>query len=180
MSEIKKNDGESGKAETWKRRQILKTIPAALGSVLIPNSLRALPKTGKTAAPFSRFVDVAHAAGLTETMVYGEIESFTYIVESMGTGCAFFDYDNDGWTDIFIPESDAAWRILRPMPATGSTRTIATEPYRCNRESRVTEAVGRRVSAWEITTTTDLRICFFPTTDRIACIATTATAPSRM
>jgi hypothetical protein len=59
-------------------------------------------------------VDVAHAAGLTETMVYGEIDSFTYIVESMGTGCAFFDYDNDGWMDIFIP-GGRRWRIRRPM-----------------------------------------------------------------
>ena len=35
-------------------------------------------------------------------MYYGVPESVTYIIEEMGGGCAFFDYDNDGWMDIFI------------------------------------------------------------------------------
>ena len=52
--------------------------------------------------PFSRFTDVAQSAGLTHTMYYGIPETVTYIVEEMGGGCAFFDYDNDGWMDIFI------------------------------------------------------------------------------
>lgn len=52
--------------------------------------------------PFSRFTDVAFAAGLTHPMFYGEEDRITYIYESMGGGCAFFDYDNDGWMDVFI------------------------------------------------------------------------------
>jgi hypothetical protein len=70
-------------------------------------------------------VDVAHAAGLTATMVYGEQDSFTYIVESMGTGCAFFDYDNDGWMDIFIPGG----RRLENTPPDASNRL-----YKNNRD----------------------------------------------
>jgi hypothetical protein len=100
MSKIKKTS-------LWTRRHVLRTLPAAMAPALIPGKLLAaldpaLPAE-KPIAPFSRFVDVAHSAGLNATMVYGEPDSFTYIVESMGTGCAFFDYDNDGWMDIFIP-----------------------------------------------------------------------------
>jgi hypothetical protein len=131
---MKKNDAENGMAGKWKRRQVLTTIPAALASALIPSFLRALPATGKPAPPFSRFVDVAHAAGLTETMVYGEIDSFTYIVESMGTGCAFFDYDNDGWMDIFIPGG----RRLENTPPNVSNRL-----YKNNRDGTFTDVTAK-------------------------------------
>jgi len=77
-------------------------MPAALTPGLFPAGLRAAVPEQKTAPPFSSFVDVAQAAGLSEPTIYGEPDSFTYIVESMATGCAFFDYDNDGWMDIFI------------------------------------------------------------------------------
>jgi len=60
-------------------------------------------------------------------MIYGEPDSFTYIIESMATGCAFFDFDNDGWMDIFIPAA-AVWKTLRPRPATTFTKTTATAP----------------------------------------------------
>jgi hypothetical protein len=90
------------KTELWTRRRLLRTAPAALAPVLLPGRLRAALSPAKAAAPFSRFVDVAHAAGLKDAIIYGEPDRFTYIVESMATGCAFLDYDNDGWMDIFI------------------------------------------------------------------------------
>ena len=90
------------KSSLWTRRRVLRTAPAALAPALIPGGLRAAVPPQKSAAPFSRFVDVAQAAGLSEPILYGEPDSFTYIIESMATGCAFFDYDNDGWMDIFI------------------------------------------------------------------------------
>ncbi len=111
----------------WTRRRLLRTIPAVLTPALLPGSLRAALPAAKPTPPFSRFVDVAHAAGLTETMVYGDPGRFTYIVESMGTGCAFFDYDNDGWMDIFIP-GGRRLENTPPTPATASTKTIATAP----------------------------------------------------
>jgi enediyne biosynthesis protein E4 len=52
--------------------------------------------------PYSQFVDVAAAAGLIAPMIYGGVDRDTYIIESMGGGCAFLDFDNDGWMDIFI------------------------------------------------------------------------------
>jgi enediyne biosynthesis protein E4 len=48
------------------------------------------------------FTDIAAQAGLKETTVYGDINTKKYIIETNGCGTAFFDYDNDGWTDIFV------------------------------------------------------------------------------
>lgn len=51
-------------------------------------------------APF-RLTEVAAAQGITFQHTYGTRTPLT-IVETMGSGCAFFDYDNDGWMDIFF------------------------------------------------------------------------------
>src|SRR5690242_19696926 len=48
------------------------------------------------------FTDIAEKAGLTMTNVFGGVDTKKYIVETTGTGIAIFDYDNDGWPDIFI------------------------------------------------------------------------------
>ncbi len=36
------------------------------------------------------------------TNVFGGLETKKYIIETTGTGVAIFDYDDDGWPDIFI------------------------------------------------------------------------------
>ena len=52
--------------------------------------------------PLAHFTDVAAKAGLTGRVVFGGVGSKKYIIETTGTGVAVFDYDNDGWPDIFI------------------------------------------------------------------------------
>jgi hypothetical protein len=53
--------------------------------------------------PFNaRFTDVASHAGLRSITVYGPADHKECIVETLGCGCAFVDYDNDGWLDIFL------------------------------------------------------------------------------
>lgn len=49
-----------------------------------------------------QFRDVAGSAGLTHTVFYGGVEQVKYIVEANGCGVAFYDYDNDGWLDVFV------------------------------------------------------------------------------
>jgi len=118
----------------WTRRRLLRTFPAAFASSLIPGRLRAAFSAAKPAAPFSRFVDVAKSAGLTETTVYGEADRFTYIIESMASGCAFFDYDNDGWMDIFI----LGGRRLKDTPPNASNRL-----YKNNRDGTFTDVTAK-------------------------------------
>jgi enediyne biosynthesis protein E4 len=52
--------------------------------------------------PAVNFVDIAEKAGLTFTNVFGGLTTKKYIIETTGTGVAIFDYDNDGWPDIFF------------------------------------------------------------------------------
>ena len=48
-----------------------------------------------------RFTDVTTAAGIQfrhNSGAFGE----KYLPETLGPGCAFLDYDNDGWQDILV------------------------------------------------------------------------------
>jgi hypothetical protein len=49
-----------------------------------------------------RFVDLAREAGLRSKNVFGGEERNRYLLETTGCGVAFFDYDHDGWLDIFF------------------------------------------------------------------------------
>ena len=51
-----------------------------------------------------RFVDVTREAGLefSHQLLDGEM---TNIVESLGSGAAFFDFDGDGWLDLYFMQS---------------------------------------------------------------------------
>jgi enediyne biosynthesis protein E4 len=122
------------KAETWTRRRLLGTVPTLLAPGLVSARLFAADESHKSAAPFSRFVDVAASAGLRDTIIYGEPDSFTYIIESMATGCAFFDYDNDGWMDIFI----LGGRTLAGTPAGSGNRL-----YHNNRDGTFTNVTAK-------------------------------------
>jgi hypothetical protein len=52
--------------------------------------------------PKVQFQDVAAKAGLTARHVTGAQSEKKYIIETTGSGVALFDYDNDGWLDIFL------------------------------------------------------------------------------
>ena len=56
---------------------------------------------GKSAPPNISFADVTRAAGIDFRLTCGGPEKL-YIMDSMCGGVAAFDYDNDGWVDIFL------------------------------------------------------------------------------
>ncbi len=49
-----------------------------------------------------QFVNVAREAGLRAKTIFGDEKRNRYLLETTGCGVAFFDYDNDGWLDIFL------------------------------------------------------------------------------
>ncbi len=73
------------------------------GQAVAPRSVKPEAKPAPSGRPFdAHFTDVAREAGLTEPVIYGNPDFKEYILEAVGCGCAFIDYDNDGWMDIFI------------------------------------------------------------------------------
>ena len=46
--------------------------------------------------------DTAQQAGLDAVCVFGDAHTKRWIIETTGCGVAFFDYDQDGWLDIFL------------------------------------------------------------------------------
>jgi enediyne biosynthesis protein E4 len=73
-------------------------------AVLLPVSLlfSSAQQTKSHPKPLAHFTDVAAKAGLSHKVVFGGVDTKKYIIETTGTGVAIFDYDNDGWPDIFI------------------------------------------------------------------------------
>ncbi len=72
---------------------------AGMGS----RSVRPQARGAPSGRPFNaHFVNVAEAAGLRAPIIYGDVGSNDYILDSMGCGVAFLDYDNDGWQDILL------------------------------------------------------------------------------
>jgi hypothetical protein len=49
------------------------------------------------------FVDIARQAGITMKNVNGGDTRKEFIIETTGSGAVIFDYDHDGWPDIFLP-----------------------------------------------------------------------------
>jgi hypothetical protein len=49
-----------------------------------------------------KFTNVARPAGITHKTIYGDERKNKYLLETTGCGVAWFDYDNDGWLDLFF------------------------------------------------------------------------------
>jgi hypothetical protein len=89
------------------------TLAAQYRSIA-PQGVKPLARGKASGLPFNAsFVNVAESAGLHSPVVYGDEGRVDYILESMGCGAAFIDYDNDGWMDIVILTGQ---RRLTPTP----------------------------------------------------------------
>jgi enediyne biosynthesis protein E4 len=80
-------------------------LPAlrALGQGVSTRNVAPTPRGKPSGLPFNaHFTDVGWKAGLRDPVICGSQEHKTYILETVGCGCAFLDYDNDGWLDIFL------------------------------------------------------------------------------
>ncbi|MGB8475474.1 MAG: CRTAC1 family protein [Candidatus Acidiferrum sp.] len=109
-----------------RRDFILQTSAAGLGAAINPSSLFARPP----ADPGFRFANVTAAAG-----IHFQHNSGAYggklLPETLGSGCAFFDYDSDGWQDILL---------LNGMDWPGHRRQRSTlKLYRNNRNGTFTD-----------------------------------------
>src|SRR5260370_1960392 len=64
-----------------------------------------------------QFTDVAAQAGLGGAInVFGTVAHKRWLLEETGCGVALFDYDNDGWLDIFMVNGTRFEGISRQHP----------------------------------------------------------------
>ena len=90
------------------------------------------------------FVNVAREAGLNVETIFGGVRRNMYLLETTGCGVAFYDYDNDGWLDIFLVNG---WRLAGFPPDQEPTCHL----FKNNRDGTftdVTERAGLHASGW--------------------------------
>ena len=68
--------------------------------------------------------------------IFGGEHKNKYLLETTGCGVAFYDYDNDGWPDIFLVNG---WR-LEGFPA-GQEPT--SHLFKNNRDGTFTDVTGK-------------------------------------
>ena len=115
----------------------------AFGQGVAPRAVKPEAKPAPSGRPFdAHFTDVAREAGLTAPVIYGNPDFKDYILEAVGCGCAFVDYDNDGWMDIFL---------LSGTKLEGAQAGATNRLYKNNRNgtfSDVTDKAGLRDVGW--------------------------------
>ena len=99
--------------------------------------IRAASLPDSTSSPAVTFVDVAQEAGLTAPNVWGGVERKKYIIEGKGSGIAFFDYDNDGWLDIYMTNGIRFGETYTPQNAPTS------HLYKNNRDGTFSDVTAR-------------------------------------
>ena len=113
----------------------------ALGQGVASRGVKAQTRGKPSGLPFpARFTDVGMAAGLRHSTVYGGANRKDYILETIGCGCAFLDYDNDGWLDIFVL---CGTRVKDASP------DDSNRLYRNNRDGTFTD-VTREAGLWSV------------------------------
>ena len=83
------------------------------------------------------YVDVAKEAGLTVPNVWGGVNHKNYIIEAKGSGIAFFDYDMDGWLDVFLTNGMRLEETY--TPENGPT----THLFKNNRDGTFTDVTAK-------------------------------------
>ena len=90
------------------------------------------------------FVNVAKEAGLNAKTIFGGEHKNKYLLETTGCGVAFYDYDNDGWLDIFLING---WR-LEGFPKGQEPTSHLFKNNRDGTFTDVTEKAGLVHSGW--------------------------------
>ena len=86
-----------------------------------------------------RFSDQTQAANIHFTHINGASQH-RYLPETMGAGCLFFDYDNDGYLDIFLVNSGKSCAISsKPRTQTAEMNVL----YRNNGDGTFTDVTAQ-------------------------------------
>jgi hypothetical protein len=93
------------------------------------------PRGKPSGRPFlAHFIDIAKEAGLKDPIVYGGLDVKNYIIEVVGAGVAFIDYDNDGWMDLLV---------LDGTRLEGDPPGVTNHLYKNNRDGTFTDVTAK-------------------------------------
>ncbi len=124
---------DASPSEEWTRRRVLRHLAALAASSQLPLSAFSAP-----VAPGVHFAfeDVpAAASGINWVHTAGKSAN-KHLPETSGAGCAFLDYDNDGWMDIYLVNSGKS-EFYQP------SRPLRNALYRNNRDGTFTDVTER-------------------------------------
>jgi hypothetical protein len=113
------------------RREFLRVLA---GTLALPAGARiAAALDSPSSYPFSEVP--SSVSGITWTHTAG-ISPEKYLPESTGAGCAVFDYDNDGWMDIYLVNSGKCDIFTPAQP-------LRNALYRNNRDGSFTDVAEK-------------------------------------
>jgi hypothetical protein len=107
----------------------------AFGQGVSSREVKAQPRGKFSGVPFTAsFTDIGDAAGLHAPLIYGPADHKTFIIETVACGCAFIDYDNDGWLDIYL---------LNGTRMEGAPEGTSNRLYKNNRDGTFTDVTAK-------------------------------------
>jgi enediyne biosynthesis protein E4 len=118
--------------EGFLRRDFLRLLSASIAAPAFRPIADSFGQSDST-FPFSEIsaaasgIDFAHTSGKSQQK---------YLPESTGPGCAFLDYDNDGWMDIYLVNSG-------PCDFWTPSNSLRNALYRNNRDGTFTDVTER-------------------------------------
>jgi enediyne biosynthesis protein E4 len=128
----------------WKQYLVsIFTWPMVACSLFVLAQQKKVPPTIQPPAPSIHsvpavtFTDVTSTAGLSGFRHLSGVPGKDYLIETTGSGCAFVDYDNDGWLDIYLING-ASLDALR-----GKAKAPRAALYHNNRNGSFTDVTAQ-------------------------------------
>ena len=104
--------------------------------LLVPNLTAAQRKPAPASRPPVTFEEVPPAASKITWRHDNAHSADRQLPETVGAGCAFFDYDNDGWLDIYFVNSGPSDFFAPAVP-------LKNALYRNNRDGTFTDVTDK-------------------------------------
>jgi hypothetical protein len=117
----------------WQRLSRRRFLTGALGTAAFAGLSRFAPALAPSDYPFEEVP--SSVSGITWKHVAGK-SAEKYLPETTGAGCAFLDYDNDGWMDLYFVNSGAC-DFYNPSPP------LRNALYRNNRDGTFTDVTEK-------------------------------------
>jgi enediyne biosynthesis protein E4 len=118
----------------FSRRALLKSLPLFAGFCPFKSSTFHLLAASRSQPPAFEQIPPA-ASGITWVHTAGKSPE-KYLPETSGAGCAFLDYDNDGWMDIYLVNSGPCDFYQPPKP-------LRNTLYHNNRDGTFTDVTAK-------------------------------------